>query len=53
MGGYIRLSEETIKAREAADKIRENKTLEQVKSDIRKERKARERLILKNLLRKP
>lgn len=53
MSGYIRLSEETIKAREEADRIRNSKTLEQVKSDIREERKARELLIVKNWFRKP
>jgi hypothetical protein len=52
-GGYIKLSEEVIKAREEADRIRNSKTLEQVKSDIRKERKARELLIVKNWFRKP
>ena len=53
MGGYIKLSPESVKAREEADKIRNSKTLEQVKSDIRKERQARELLIAKNWFRKP
>ena len=53
MGGYIRLSEATIKSREEADRVRNSKTFEQVKSDIRKERKAREILIIRNWFKKP
>lgn len=51
--GSIRLSAETIKAREDADKVRNSKTLEQVIIDIRKERQARELLIVTNWFKKP
>lgn len=45
--GPMRLTPETVAARKAAKRTRDEKTLDDVKADRRAERKARERLLIK------
>ena len=52
MGGFIKFSPETVKVIADARKVRDSKSFEQVKAEVIAERKQREKLFIRNLLRR-